>query len=248
MSRRFDARDFEGFKALARDASLSPHEKVGFPDSYRAGKDGAILRDMARKLPALRARRRRVLDIGSGCSPLALALIGLCQHRAHALTLVDSEEMLRLLPEAPALTKVAGRFPDDCRQFIEVNRGGFDAIVVYSVLQYVHAEGDAGAFLEAALGLLGERGRLLIGDLPNADMRSRFFASVAGRRFHLRFAGANAPLPAAAEETDGVRLRDADVLSLLSRARSAGFHAWLVPQAPDLPMANRREDLLFERP
>jgi hypothetical protein len=37
------------------------------------------------------------------------------------------------------------------------------------------------------------------------------------------------------------------VFGLLARARDAGFQAWVVPQAPGLPMANRREDLLFER-
>ena len=248
MSARFDARDFEGFKALARDASLSLHEKVGFPDSYRAGKEGAILRDIARKLPALRARGRRVLDIGSGCSPVAQALIALCRGRSHALTLVDSAEMLRLLPDTPSTVKIAGRFPDDCRELIDAGHGGFDAIVVYSVLQYVPAEPDRAAFVDAALGLLAERGRLLIGDLPSSGMRSRFFSSSTGRRFHRRFAGRDAPLPTAAEDDEAPRLSDDDIVSLLSRARQAGFHAWIVPQAADLPMANRREDLLFERP
>jgi hypothetical protein len=37
-------------------------------------------------------------------------------------------------------------------------------------------------------------------------------------------------------------------LALLARARDAGFHAWVMPQPPALPMANRREDLVFERP
>ena len=43
-------------------------------------------------------------------------------------------------------------------------------------------------------------------------------------------------------------LDDASVMALLSRARAAGFHAWLMPQAAGLPMANRREDLVIERP
>ena len=32
------------------------------------------------------------------------------------------------------------------------------------------------------------------------------------------------------------------------RGRGAGFDAYLVPQAEDVPMQNRREDLLFRRP
>ena len=41
---------------------------------------------------------------------------------------------------------------------------------------------------------------------------------------------------------------DGVVLGLVARMRAAGFHAFVVPQAPDLPMANRREDILIIRP
>jgi hypothetical protein len=41
---------------------------------------------------------------------------------------------------------------------------------------------------------------------------------------------------------------DAVVFALLQRARAQGFDAYVVPQTPDLPMANRREDILITRP
>jgi len=41
---------------------------------------------------------------------------------------------------------------------------------------------------------------------------------------------------------------DSVVFAVLARARAQGFHAWVVPQAVDLPMANRREDILIRRP
>lgn len=41
---------------------------------------------------------------------------------------------------------------------------------------------------------------------------------------------------------------DTVVLSILSRARAQGFHAWVVPQGEGLPMANRREDILIRKP
>ena len=41
---------FEDFKQLASDASLSKYEKIGFPDSYRAGKEEAIFTDIISKL------------------------------------------------------------------------------------------------------------------------------------------------------------------------------------------------------
>jgi hypothetical protein len=41
---------------------------------------------------------------------------------------------------------------------------------------------------------------------------------------------------------------DAVVIALVSRARAAGFDAWLLPQPAGLPMANRREDIVIARP
>jgi hypothetical protein len=38
------------------------------------------------------------------------------------------------------------------------------------------------------------------------------------------------------------------VFALLQRARLAGFDAYVLPQDPALPMANRREDVLIIRP
>jgi len=44
------------------------------------------------------------------------------------------------------------------------------------------------------------------------------------------------------------QMDDSVVLALLARARAQGFHAWVLPQASELPMANRREDILIRRP
>ena len=41
---------------------------------------------------------------------------------------------------------------------------------------------------------------------------------------------------------------DAVVLAIVSRCRSAGFDAYVVPQHEGLPFANRREDILVVRP
>ena len=49
----------------------------------------------------------------------------------------------------------------------------------------------------------------------------------------------------------GIRRGEIDdtvICALLTRARASGFDAYVMPQAADLPMANRREDLLFSRP
>jgi hypothetical protein len=38
------------------------------------------------------------------------------------------------------------------------------------------------------------------------------------------------------------------VMAVLGRARAAGADAYVVPQHPALPMANRREDILIRKP
>jgi 2-polyprenyl-3-methyl-5-hydroxy-6-metoxy-1,4-benzoquinol methylase len=248
---RFADLTYDGFRELARDESLSPHEKVGFPDSYRAGKEDAILRDVRAKLTNLDLAGRRVLDVGPGCGGVALALLALCRGKGHALTLVDSVEMLALLPDEPFAAKLPGRFPEELPGFLAEHRGRLDAILVYSVVQYVFREGNVFAFFDACLELLADGGQLLIGDIPNQSMRKRFFSSASGVRFHQEFigAGGTGEAPVVSHNTlEPGHIDDAALLGLVLRARSAGYDAFLLPQAPDLPMANRREDLLVRKP
>ncbi|MFS8086119.1 MAG: SAM-dependent methyltransferase, partial [Acidobacteriota bacterium] len=109
---RFANLRFDDFRKMARDKSLSVYEKIGFPDSYRKGKEEAIFADIVAKLPALSASRRVVVDIGPGCSDLPRMLIDSCAQQGHNLILVDSEEMLSQLPDAPHIDKIAARYPE----------------------------------------------------------------------------------------------------------------------------------------
>jgi 2-polyprenyl-3-methyl-5-hydroxy-6-metoxy-1,4-benzoquinol methylase len=245
---RFSDLTYEGFRELARDESLSPHEKVGFPDSYRAGREQEILADIRGKLSNLELAGRRVLDIGPGCGGVAQAVFALCREQGHQLALIDSTEMLALLPDEPFAAKHPGRFPEESTGFLAAYRGRLDAILVYSVVQYVFRESNLFAFFDTCLDLLAEGGQLLIGDIPNQSMRKRFFSSARGARFHQDFTG-TAEIPAVIHNTlEPGHIDDAVLLGLVLRARSAGFDAFLVPQGAGLPMANRREDLLVRKP
>lgn len=241
---RFASLTFDDFRRMALDESLSQHQKVGFPDAYREGAEEAIFADIVTKLPVLETDGKRVLDIGPGCSGLPRMLLDLCAHRGHEAVFVDSPEMLGRLPDEPFLFKVPGRFPETA-VLPEGSEGTFDAVLVYSVLHYVFAEGDVWAFLDHALALLAHGGAMLIGDVPNASKRERFFSSPAGIEFHRRFMGTDAPPPPVA---GGRQIDDAVVMGLVEHARAAGFDAHVLPQPPDLPMANRREDIQVQRP
>lgn len=245
---RFMGIGFADFQKMAQDPRLSACEKIGFPDSYRKGKERLILRDMLAKATNLSARQQVVLDVGPGCSALALALIGYCQRRRHKLLLFDSKAMLDLLPSGRFLRKVPGRFPDDCRSFLKPLTGRANVILVYSVFQYIFAEGKPYDFLDTCLTLLAPGGQLMLGDIPNISKRRRFFASAAGRRFHRNFTGSKTGPQVQFNSIENGHMDDAVVASVLGRCRAAGFDAYVLPQAPNLPMANRREDILVVRP
>jgi hypothetical protein len=246
--RRFNELTFDDFRRLAQDASLSPYEKIGFPDEYREGYERAIFSDIEAKVPPLASRRDQlVLDIGPGCSELPVMVRQRCQSNGHTLLLVDSDEMLAHHPDGERIHKFSGRFPD-CADMLEEYAGLVDAILAYSVLHYVFPRGSVHTFLDEAMKLLAHGGYMLIGDIPNVSMRRRFFSSPAGRRFHREFTGSDDPPAVAFNVLEPAKIDDSVLLGLVARARAAGCDAYLVRQADELPMANRREDLLVVRP
>jgi hypothetical protein len=245
--RRFEGLTFEDFRELATDESLSPYERIGFPDSYREGAEEAIAQDIVAKLPALADRGRRFLDIGPGCSDLPRLLIDVCARNGHEAVLVDSAEMLAHLPDAPGLVKVPGRFPGSAR-LPEGSDGSFDAILAYSVLHYVFVDDNVFAFVDRGIELLAHGGTMLIGDVPNLSKRNRFFSSPSGVEFHKAFMETDEPPEVSHGHVVSEKIDDAVVLGLLARARAAGCDAYVVPLRPDLPLANRREDILIRKP
>jgi hypothetical protein len=245
---RFRDLTFDGFRDLATSEGLSRYERIGFPDTYRHGYETGIFRDVRTKLTNLDRRGQVVFDIGCGCSDLPLLLANHCSERSHSLHFCDSPEMLDHLPDESFIRKSAGCFPKDMAELVAEFAGHVDAILVYSVLQYVFVEGSIFDFVDACLTLLAPGGQLLLGDVPNASKRKRFFASAAGIRHHQAFTSSDEIPVVGFNGLERSKIDDAVALGMVSRARAAGFDAYIVPQAPDLPMANRREDILIVRP
>jgi hypothetical protein len=245
---RFQSLDFEAFKTMAQDPNLSCYEKIGFPDSYRAGFEPCIFKDISNKLPNLSNKNKTILDIGPGCSELPQMLIDLCSKNAHKLLVVDSKEMLDHLPTRSFIEKFSGRFPKDLPEIFEIYKGKVDVILCYSVLHYIFTEGNLFDFIDQTLKLLAPGGECLLGDIPNISKRKRFFASSAGKAYHREFTKTDEDPLVSYNCIEHGQIDDAVIFSILNRARQAGFDAYVLPQGVDLPMANRREDILIKRP
>lgn len=239
---------FDEFRRRAGDPALTAYEKIGFPPSYRDGKEDVIFADIVRKLPKLSAKRQTVLDIGPGCSGPAFMIIDWCEKHEHTLLLVDSDEMLSQLPERPFIRKFGGRFPDQTDSKIDEFIGKVDVALCYSVLHYIFNETNLFTFLDRSLTLLADGGEMLIGDIPNVSKRKRFFSSIAGRAFHRQFTKTDSDPAVVFNQPEHGKIDDAVIVGLLLRARVAGCDAYLFPQPAELPMANRREDLFLHKP
>ena len=222
----YDVSGYEAFRRRAGDDRLSDNQKAGFPDAFRAGRSAAILADIAAKLPALSRPGAAVLDIGPGCGELARHIIEATGLTNQALTMIDGPEILAQLPRAGHVRNIEGPFPA-CLSRFAPSPGPFDAILVYSVVQYVFAEGNLFGFIDAVLDLLAEDGALLLGDIPNASMRKRFLASPSGERHHAQhYAGRSGPKCASTRR----RLPKSTMLSCWAlwrgRERQAFKHSW----------------------
>jgi hypothetical protein len=238
---------YDDFRRLALDPSLSRYEKIGFPNSYREGKEEAIFKDIMSKVSALSFRNKTVLEIGPGCSGLAYMLIDQCGRQGDELVLIDSAEMLSQLPDPPFVTKVAACFPR-CESLLSDYAGKIDAVLAYSVAHYVFIDGGIFDFVDRAMSLLAPGGEFLIGDVPNVSKRKRFFGSAAGIRYHCEFVGREERPEVVFNQLEPSKIDDAVIVGLLLRARLAGCDAYVLPQGIELPMANRREDILIRKP
>lgn len=246
---RFSNLGYKDFANMAKDDSLSRHEKVGFPDSYREGKEQAIFDDIKFKMRAANIPTNGViLDIGPGCSQLPIYLSEFCSKNNNKLLLVDSPEMLSLIPDIKDITEKHPGYYPDVDSIIRDYQESIHFILCYSVFHYIFEEGNIWKFLDESLSLLAEGGALLIGDIPNISMRKRFFSSPNGIRFHQEFTKSNQVPVTEFNKIEKEQIDDSVIFAILQRARLQGFDAYVIPQDKSLPMANRREDILIRRP
>jgi hypothetical protein len=243
----YDSLTYESMRQLALDDSVGDSERVGFPSAYREGREECIVEDIAGKLTNMEREGQTFIEVGSGYSQLTQQIISRLSRKNTRMIFSDSEEMLSLIPRHPLIDLVPGPFPANWNEMSRWE-GSADMVLCYSVTQMVCKAGNVLEFADRLAMLLRSGGQLLIGDLPNDSKRARFFSSEEGRRFHREFAARHhlqGEMPRSFLHPEPGSLDDAFVISFLTRFRSQGYEAYVMPQHPNLPFANRREDILI---
>lgn len=229
---------YEVFRRRAESdrGATDPTWRVGFDPVFRDGIEEklaqTIMGVLTQGVYQTGNSHPKLLDIGSGSGLLTEAITGLCWAKGILHVVVDSPEMLSHLPEIPGRKKVPGRFPLNLPT-LQREHSFFDYILAYSVLQYVIREADVDVFIDAATALLMPHGSVLVGDIPNRDMRDRQFLA----------SGKEIPDLKAGDE-----IRDDFMIYQLQRIRGQGLHAYITPQDHSELMHLHRENLLVVRP
>lgn len=244
----YDGYNYEKFRELAKDSSISMYEKVGFPDCYRKGTEEKIFEDILSKIPLIKEKKcLNVLDIGGGCSNLQKYISDFCKEQGHTLFFADSEEMLKLTEDKTHVIKIPGLFPKTAEE-IKEKSGGIDVVICYSVFHYIFVDSNVWYFLDCLMGLLNDGAQVLIGDIPNVSKRKRFFASNNGIKFHQEFMKTNEKPNVEFNCIEEGKIDDSLLMSVVLKSQASGFDAYVLPQPKELPFANRRDDLIIRKP
>lgn len=237
-----DAEHFEVFGAAA--AALSDATVSAGRHSFQRDSERLIPEDVAEKLRL--EPSDRLLEIGCGTGnilrPLA-ARVGEAVGIDHGACL----EVFSPVPENVEL--VPGRWP-------QVSLAGdFSKVLAYSVLHYLTGAEQAFEFIDRCVAVVRPGGRILLGDLPNADAGARFAATDFGQRFLAawteRVATERSPEDRARDElfagTPKLEryIDDAFVAAVFARYRALGHEVYVLPQPPDLAFSHTREDVLI---
>ncbi len=236
---------FENYSKLAGSTDVGNTEVSG-RYSFQSLAERRIVLDVIEKLRL--SSDDSLLEIGCGPGNLLIPLSYIVNHA----TGIDNEAALaRLAARCGAssqVTLMAGDFLS-----MPLPPQLFSKILIYSVIQYMENPAQATAFAVRALSLLAPGGRLLLGDLPNRDKKSRFQSTPEGMRSTAEWRSELStvgPHPISGFPADGqlVEVDDVFTLRLLEVGRESGFESYLLPQPSNLPFGNSREDLIFVAP
>jgi len=189
-----------------------------------------------------------LLEIGCGVGALLIPL----SFQVDEAWGVDHPAMVSRLKERCELSNghlIGGDFLSLIKGDAVLRGRSFDKVLIYSVLHCLPDESTYLKFIDAAVALLAPGGRILLGDLPNKDLKKRFSESEAGKRFQVdwdakrNLEGDEERLASVPDFGTTLEFGDKLILNTIGRLRACGLDAYVAPQSPDLPFGHTREDI-----
>lgn len=235
-------------KSFVNYAQIAETETIGHTElagryAFQAAAERRAILDVAGKLSL--ESNDTLLEIGCGPGNLLLPLSFMVEKSYGIDNAAALKRMKDRTGNSDTITAIPGNFLQMKLPDIRLTK-----ILIYSVLHYLSSVDEAERFISRALGLLSPGGRLLIGDLPNADKRARWSNSISGKKSTAAWyeqvsnAGQH-PLSLQPSDENLININDKAVFSLMQKARELGHESYLLPQKSDLPFGNTREDILF---
>lgn len=191
-----------------------------------------------------------LLEIGCGAGNLLIPL----SFFVHSATGIDHPNLLaqiknRTPKDTEMLTLIPGNFLTT-----EVP-GTFSRILIYGVIHNLRDEKEVLMFIRKAAALLRPKGVMLIGEIPNKDMKDAFLASEFGKKFTVewqrkvsadrREGGQEHQLPMT--DTPTVAIDNALVERITAMLKELHISAQRVRLPETLAFCFTREDIITEK-
>ena len=184
-----------------------------------------------------------LLEIGCGTGNI---LIPLFPH-VNTATGIDHPAIIERMGQRhneAGVKGIAGNFFD-----LEID-GQFDKVLIYSVLHNLSDEDEAARFIDKALGLLKAGGKMLVGDIPNQNLKDRFLSSPEGQDFveqwQKKMEVTPTPDLGLPDDPKTVTFDDAFMNRIIAAMEDRNFDCFVLSQPSALPFGHTRQDLLIE--
>lgn len=235
-------KSFENYTQVAKKEAASNLEVAG-RYAFQALAEKRILADVTKKLGLTGGDK--LLEIGCGPGNLLVPL----SYWVGQASGIDNQIALDRLRsrgvDASRIHLIPGNFLE-----VDIEGLSFNKVLIYSVIQYMDSVETAINFITRAMSLLEPGGRLLLGDLPNTDKKTRWAQSekgkVAAQQWHHQMTSvSDHPLADLPVDNSLVSVNDSFAFRIMAHGRDLGAETYLLSQSSDLPFGNTREDILF---
>ncbi len=188
-----------------------------------------------------------IFDIGTGDGRIIEYLSTKCK----SATTIDSEEIIKKITKKKKIKYLKGNIHEKGKKI----KKRFDKILVYSVVQYFHNLDEVIIFINLCLKLLKNSGMVLIGDIPNDDMKLRYQNTknyqkqrrIFDKKKENNMSNLEKNFFLTKNQIKTVKFSDKKLFFLLKKFNNINCEAYILPQNKKLPYSVKRVDLLIKK-